>query len=333
MRTFSWVGGDLIVHIGVGFVVVALTVGGSVGAALAQTNYPPPPDYYPPPRGYYPPPPGYYPPPPDDYDYPIPAHSRAPVPPGDVGGPVPAYPPGYAQPAPPTHAPPGRPYYGYPDQTAGQSPPADVPRPPAPDVTGSINPSAPATVGPNGATVVAGLPPEDQPESGAAELPPQLHRQLVDYITTEPAGTIVIDTPHTFLYLVLGHSKALRYGIGVGRNGFTWSGTERISRMSRWPDWNPPKEMIARQPYLPRFTAGGEGNPMGARALYLGNTEYRIHGTNQPSTIGHFVSSGCIRLTNEDVEDLYNRVTVGTRVVVLPNSPPISVSAEGGIAR
>jgi lipoprotein-anchoring transpeptidase ErfK/SrfK len=342
MRTFSWVGGDLIVRIGVGFVVVALTVGGSiggsVGAALAQTNYPPPPDYYPPPRGYYPPPPGYYPPPPDDYDYPVPAHSRAPVPPGDVGGPVPAYPPGYAQPAPPTHAPPGRPYYGYPDQTAGQSPPADVPRPPtgvggAPDVTGSINPSAPAAARPNGATVVAGLPPEDQPESGAAELPQQLHKQLVDYTTTEPAGTIVIDTPHTFLYLVLGQGKALRYGVGVGRSGFTWSGTERISRMSTWPDWNPPKEMIARQPYLPRFTAGGEGNPMGARALYLGNTEYRVHGTNQPSTIGHFVSSGCIRLTNEDVQDLYNRVTVGTRVVVLPNSPPISASAEGGIAR
>jgi lipoprotein-anchoring transpeptidase ErfK/SrfK len=115
---------------------------------------------------------------------------------------------------------------------------------------------------------VAGLPPEDQPESGAAELPQQLHKQLVDYTTTEPAGTIVIDTPHTFLYLVLGQGKALRYGVGVGRSGFTWSGTERISRMSKWPDWNPPKEMIARQPYLPRFTAGGEGNPMGARALY-----------------------------------------------------------------
>ena len=132
---------------------------------------------------------------------------------------------------------------------------------------------------------------------------------------------------------MLGHGKALRYGIGVGRNGFTWSGTERISRMSKWPDWHPPKEMIARQPYLPRFTAGGEGNPMGARALYLGNTEYRIHGTNQPSTIGHFVSSGCIRLTNEDVEDLYNRVTVGTRVVVLAEfASGIGVCARPGRA-
>jgi lipoprotein-anchoring transpeptidase ErfK/SrfK len=113
------------------------------------------------------------------------------------------------------------------------------------------------------------LPSEDQPENNqSVELPPQFHRQLVAYVTTEPAGTVIIDTPHTFLYLMLGHGEALRYGIGVGRNGFTWSGTERISRMSKWPDWNPPKEMIARQPYLPRFTAGGEGNPMGARALY-----------------------------------------------------------------
>jgi len=343
-RRFSWVGGDLIVRIGVGFVVVALTVGGSiggsVGAALAQTNYPPPPDYYPPPRGYYPPPPGYYPPPPDDYDYPVPAHSRAPVPPGDVGAPVPAYPPGYAQPAPPPYPPPpGRGYYGYPDQTAEQSAPADVPRPPskvggAPDVTGSINPSAPGVTPPNGTTVVAGLPPEDQPETGAAELPQQLHRQLVDYATSEPAGTIVIDTPHTFLYLVLGRGKALRYGVGVGRDGFTWSGTERISHMSQWPDWHPPKEMIERQPYLPRFMAGGEGNPLGARALYLGNTVYRIHGTNQPSTIGHTVSSGCIRLTNQDIEDLYGRVNVGTRVVVLPGAPPpASASAQNSVTR
>src|ERR1700722_16202456 len=342
-RRFSWVGGDLIVRIGVGFVVVALTVGGSiggsVGAAIAQTYYPPPPDYYPP-RGYYPPPPGYYPPPPDDYDYPVPAHSRAPVPPGDVGAPVPASPPGYARPAPPhSPPPPGRGYYGYPDQTAEQSAPADVPRPPskvggAPDVTGSINPTAPTAAPPNGTTVVAGLPPEDQPETGAAELPQQLHRQLVDYATSEPAGTIVIDTPHTFLYLVLGRGKALRYGVGVGRDGFIWSGTERISHMSQWPDWHPPKEMIERQPYLPRFMAGGEGNPLGARALYLGNTVYRIHGTNQPSTIGHTVSSGCIRLTNQDIEDLYGRVNVGTRVVVLPGSPPpASASAQNSVTR
>jgi lipoprotein-anchoring transpeptidase ErfK/SrfK len=344
MQTFSWVGGDLIVRIGVGFFVVALTVGGSIGgsmgAAMAQTYYPPPPDYYyPPPRGgYYPPPPDYYTPSPDDYDYPVPAHSRAPTPPVDVGPPVPAYPPGYAQPAPPPYPPPpGRTYYGYPDQTAEQPVPADVPRPPskvggAPDVTGSINPSAPPATQQSGATVIAGLPPEDQPESSGAELPPQLHRQLVDYATSEPAGTIIIDTPHTFLYLVLGRGKALRYGVGVGREGFTWSGTERISHRSEWPDWHPPKEMIERQPYLPRFMAGGEGNPLGARALYLGNTVYRIHGTNQPSTIGHFVSSGCIRLTNGDIEDLYGRVNVGTRVVVLSGSPPASASAQGAIA-
>jgi lipoprotein-anchoring transpeptidase ErfK/SrfK len=119
---------------------------------------------------------------------------------------------------------------------------------------------------------------------------------------------------------VLGNGQALRYGVGVGREGFTWSGTQRIARMAEWPDWHPPTEMIERQPYLPRFMAGGPGNPLGARALYLGNTIYRIHGTNQPSTIGTFVSSGCIRLLNEDVEDLYGRVQVGTRVVVMPKT-------------
>ena len=147
------------------------------------------------------------------------------------------------------------------------------------------------------------------------------------YQTREPAGTIIIDTPNTYLYLVLGNGKAMRYGIGVGREGFTWSGAERVSRMAEWPDWHPPVEMIERQPYLPRFMAGGEGNPLGARALYLGKTLYRIHGTNQPSTIGTFVSSGCIRLTNEDVSDLYTRVQVGTRVVVLPGRPPATASA------
>jgi lipoprotein-anchoring transpeptidase ErfK/SrfK len=168
-------------------------------------------------------------------------------------------------------------------------------------------------------TVIVTLPPEDQSERGSApELAPQFRRTVVDYPTIEPPGTIIIDTPNTYLYLTIGHGKALRYGIGVGREGFTWSGTERISRMKEWPDWFPPQEMIKRQPYLPRFMAGGETNPLGARAMYLGHTQYRIHGTNQPSTIGSFVSSGCIRLTNEDVEDLYSRVTVGTAVIVLP---------------
>jgi lipoprotein-anchoring transpeptidase ErfK/SrfK len=188
---------------------------------------------------------------------------------------------------------------------------------------------APQAGAPQGSATVASLPPEDQPETGTPqELPANLKKQLVDYRTKEPAGTIVIDTPHTYLYLVLGGGKALRYGIGVGREGFTWAGTERISRMKEWPDWFPPAEMIERQPYLPRMMAGGPGNPLGARALYLGNTLYRIHGTNQPSTIGQTVSSGCIRLLNEDIEDLFSRVQVGTRVVVLPGEQHPSHTAS-----
>src|SRR5881396_305032 len=146
----------------------------------------------------------------------------------------------------------------------------------------------------------------------------RFQRQVVDFRTNEAAGTIIIDTPNTYLYFVLGNGKALRYGIGVGREGFTWSGTQTISKKAEWPDWTPPPEMIARQPYLPRYMAGGPGNPLGARAMYLGNTIYRIHGTNNPSTIGGRVSSGCIRMTNEDVTDLYSRVNLGTKVVVLP---------------
>jgi lipoprotein-anchoring transpeptidase ErfK/SrfK len=141
-------------------------------------------------------------------------------------------------------------------------------------------------------------------------------RQLVFFRSNEPAGTLVIHTSEKFLYLVLGNNRALRYGIGVGREGFTWSGLVRISRKAEWPDWTPPPEMIQRQPYLPRFMAGGPGNPMGSRALYLGSTVYRIHGTNQPETIGHAVSSGCFRLANGDVIDLYSRVPVGTKVVI-----------------
>jgi len=181
---------------------------------------------------------------------------------------------------------------------------------------------------------MAALPPEVRPEIGPKkELPPQFRRTVVDYYTKESAGTIIVDTPNTYLYLVLGQGKALRYGIGVGREGFTWSGAEKVSRMAEWPDWNPPEQMIERQPYLPRFMAGGDGNPLGARALYLGQTIYRIHGTNQPSTIGTFVSSGCIRLTNEDITDLHSRVKVGTRVVVLPKSNvanPVGASRARG---
>jgi len=153
-----------------------------------------------------------------------------------------------------------------------------------------------------------------------ATLAPRLQRQVVDYPSREAAGTIIVDTAHTYLYLVLGHGKALRYGIGVGREGFTWSGVKSVQRKAEWPDWFPPAEMIARQPYLPRMTAGGPGNPLGARAMYIAGTVYRIHGTNDPTTIGKNVSSGCIRLTNDDVIDLFNRVQVGAKVIVLPQA-------------
>jgi lipoprotein-anchoring transpeptidase ErfK/SrfK len=148
------------------------------------------------------------------------------------------------------------------------------------------------------------------------------HRgQVVSYSSGEAPGTIVIDTPNTYLYFIVGSGKAVRYGIGVGREGFTWSGVETITRKAEWPDWSPPAEMLARQPYLPRVMAGGPGNPLGARAMYLGDTAYRIHGTNQPGTIGRHVSSGCIRMLNDDVIDLYSHVNVGTKVVVLRDEP------------
>jgi len=163
--------------------------------------------------------------------------------------------------------------------------------------------------------------PQVQPQyapNADAKLDPRLQRQNVSYSSNEAPGTIIIDTPHTFLYYVLGNGMAIRYGIGVGRQGFTWAGVKQVARKAEWPDWYPPAEMIARQPYLPRMVAGGPGNPLGARAMYLGGSEYRIHGTNDPNTIGKHVSSGCIRLTNADVEDLYSRVQVGAKVVVLP---------------
>lgn len=304
-------------------VVVGLALAGTLGAAGAQSYSPLPPSY-----------------------------TSAPVPPLNVGGQSaePLSGPGYDEQSrailPDSYSPASRPYFAPPDRAASQAMPSAgdrlIPRPPADvsvgsaqaDYTGSVRAPAGANPVPDRGAAIAGLPPEDQPEGGPAqELPTQFRRQLVGYVTPEPAGTIIIDTPHTHLYLVLGGGKALRYGVGVGREGFTWTGTERISRMSEWPDWHPPKEMIERQPYLPRFMAGGDGNPLGARALYLGNTVYRIHGTNQPSTIGHFVSSGCIRLTNEDVADLYSRVNVGTRVVVLPGTPAMSASVPGPLAR
>lgn len=152
----------------------------------------------------------------------------------------------------------------------------------------------------------------------AADIPARLRRQVVDYPTVEPAGTVIVDTPNAYLYFALGANKAIRYGIGVGRTGFTWSGTKTIERKTEWPDWYPPAEMLQRQPYLPQFMAGGPGNPLGARAMYLSGTIYRIHGTNKPSSIGTRVSSGCIRMLNADVIDLYERTHVGTKVVVLP---------------
>jgi lipoprotein-anchoring transpeptidase ErfK/SrfK len=313
------------------FVAVAFVLAGSVGPAAAQ-------------------------------NYPTSTYSSAPLPAPGANGPAAPY----GQPAPvyrhATAAPPcdpcedapvGGPFVPYPgrfssndsDDLAPQPMP-DVGggplRPPAnvggygPDVTGSIQApmnAAPAPTVSHGS--VAGLPPEDQPETGPRkELPAQFRRQVVNYQTVEPPGTIIIDTPHTYLYLVLGNGQAMRYGVGVGREGFTWAGSQRISRMKEWPDWFPPKEMIGRQPYLPRFMAGGDTNPLGARALYLGNTEYRIHGTNQPSTIGTFVSSGCIRLTNDDISDLYTRVSVGTRVVVLPGaSAPVSAATPATVTQ
>jgi lipoprotein-anchoring transpeptidase ErfK/SrfK len=308
----------VVLRAGICLTVAALALAGSASIAAAQ--YYPPADY----------PPGY-------------------VGPGPVYRDARGMPinPRYVQPAPGDEVYEGPPYGRsfFPPQPmpvynggSTQRPPAELADVGTADVTGSVRgvpPGAQPPAPPPGyygsggyatpprpeGTVIAALPPEDQPEQGPRkDLPARFHRQIVNFTTIEPPGTIVIDTPNTYLYLVLGNGKAIRYGVGVGRDGFTWSGTERISRMKEWPDWFPPKEMIERQPYLPRFMAGGETNPLGARALYLGNTIYRIHGTNQPSTIGSFVSSGCIRLTNDDIEDLYNRVNVGTHVVVLPGS-------------
>ena len=180
----------------------------------------------------------------------------------------------------------------------------------------SANPFNPfeALFGPPPAQVTA--PAYANPNEDAGEVRSDLRRQVVDYRTSEAPGTIIIDTPNTYLYLVMSGGKAMRYGIGVGREGFTWSGTKTIERKSEWPDWTPPPEMIQRQPYLPRFVAGGETNPLGARAMYLNDSVYRIHGTNAPETIGHAVSSGCFRLANDEIVDLYERVPVGTKVIV-----------------
>jgi len=271
---------------------------------------------------------------PDDPRYGRPAYSAAPppVPTGPILSPDD---PRYGRPA-------GPPPVIYADRPPASAPPAvdnripgsgivtsneDALRPPSaigaapPSVTSAV-PQQPQ-VGADGKPIqLSALPPEEQPEVGPAQLPPHLRRQEVAFATKEPAGTIVVDTPNTYLYYVLGNGRAMRYGVRVGRDGFTWTGVQKITRKAEWPEWHPPTEMIERQPYLPRFMAGGPGNPLGARAMYLGSTVYRIHGTNQPSTIGKFVSSGCIGMLNEDVSDLFERVKVGTRVVVMPGGPP-----------
>jgi lipoprotein-anchoring transpeptidase ErfK/SrfK len=270
---------------------------------------------------------------PDDPRYGRPAYSNVPppVPTGPILSPDD---PRYGRPA-------GPPPVIYADRPPGTQPPVgdnripgsgiitsneDALRPPGsigaapPTVTGAV-PQQPA-VGADGKPLqLSALPPEEQPEVGAVQLPPHLRRTEVAFPTKEPAGTIVVDTPNTYLYYVLGNGRAVRYGVRVGREGFTWTGVQKISKKTEWPDWYPPTEMIERQPYLPRFMAGGPGNPLGARAMYLGSTVYRIHGTNQPSTIGKFVSSGCIGMLNEDVSDLFERTKIGTRVVVMPGGP------------
>jgi lipoprotein-anchoring transpeptidase ErfK/SrfK len=251
----------------------------------------------------------------------------------DRGQPIPTGPvlspddPRYGRPA-------GPPPVIYSDRGDGRVPAAGVAypsddrlRPPeavggGPAVTGAVQPQEPAVGADGKPLVLSALPPDEQPEVAPAQLPPNLRRQEVAFATKEPAGTLVVDTPNTYLYYVLGGGRAIRYGVRVGRDGFTWTGVQKITRKAEWPDWHPPTEMIERQPYLPRFMAGGPGNPLGARAMYLGSTVYRIHGTNQPSTIGKFVSSGCIGMLNDDVSDLFERVKVGTRVVVLPGGPP-----------
>jgi lipoprotein-anchoring transpeptidase ErfK/SrfK len=163
------------------------------------------------------------------------------------------------------------------------------------------------------------LMPQQEEASDPSQRPfdPKYEKQLVDYSGKESAGTIVVDTPNKFLFLVQGNGKALRYGIGVGKPGFTWSGIKQISAKKEWPDWTPPPEMLVRRPDLPRHMEGGPQNPLGARAMYLGSSLYRIHGSNEPWTIGTNVSSGCIRMRNEDVIDLYGRVNVGAKVIVI----------------
>ena len=194
----------------------------------------------------------------------------------------------------------------------GQSEPSSLPPPPGYNPYPDPQRTPPLYVN----TAPAGQQYLEQPPLQVAQDPRYL-RQEVQYVGPEAPGTIIIDTPKRFLILVEPDGKAIRYGIGVGRPGFTWAGTHSVSLKKEWPDWRPPDEMLKRQPHLPPFMAGGPNNPLGARALSLGSTLYRIHGSNEPWTIGQMVSSGCIRMRNEDVIDLYQRVKIGTKVVVI----------------
>lgn len=256
---------------------------------------------------------------------------------GNTGGGATRYAP---QPAPAQtyQAPAQRSYYGAPAYTAyGEQHPAPVPsRQAGPDITyierlpgrdysqalqnapyGLVETrsgAAPAQPQPRRRQELA-YAPAPMPRVQAFES--KYEKQMVDYDRGHAPGTIIIDTPNKFLYLVEGGGKATRYGIGVGRPGFEWAGVKRVTRKAQWPDWTPPPEMRKRRPDLPAFMKGGEDNPLGARAMYLGSSLYRIHGTNEPSTIGQAVSSGCIRMRNQDVIDLYDRVRVGAKVVVI----------------
>jgi lipoprotein-anchoring transpeptidase ErfK/SrfK len=191
--------------------------------------------------------------------------------------------------------------------------PAYQPQPPQPQPQAMQPAYIPVPVQP----AMQAPPPTMQAQPARPSMDPRFMRQTVAYNGDEPAGTVVINTPERLLYLVEGDGKALRYGIGVGRPGFTWSGEHEVTAKREWPDWRPPDDMLKRRPDLPRYMPGGPDNPLGARAMYLGSTLYRIHGSNEPWTIGQQVSSGCIRMRNEDVIDLYERVKVGTKVVVI----------------
>src|SRR6266852_5474445 len=195
--------------------------------------------------------------------------------------------------------------------------------------TASANPFE-AMFGQHRPTVQA---PAYAPSDDGSAVRGDLKRRIVDYRTSEAPGTIIVDTPNTVLYYVLPGGKAVRYGIGVGREGFTWAGVKTVERKAEWPDWTPPPEMIACSPYLPRFMAGGATNPLGARAMYLSGSFYRIHGTNAPSTIGSRATAGCIRMANEDVIDLYDRVKAGAKVAVLPAAERRAAAAPFNLFR